>query len=103
MSQEGVPLEGENPPESEVKVIWLGGNENRLGGEGIFDHQYEDGQHEGLTHFVQIFDNPDDHGDAEFCKKANILTINFCTHDNSGKLNCVGGSGPHLGHIHVEN
>jgi hypothetical protein len=96
------PAEGENPPESEVKVMWLGGDEYRLGGEGTFDHKYENGQQDVLTHFVQIFDDPDDHGDAQFCKKDNVLTINFCTRDNSGKLNCV-GDGPHLGHIHVEN
>src|SRR5688572_10227318 len=59
------PTDGSNPPESEVKVIWLGGDEYRLGGQSTFDHYYEDGQHEILTHFVQIFDNPDDHGDAE--------------------------------------
>jgi hypothetical protein len=97
------PPAGSNPPESEVKVMWLAGDENKLSGESSFDHN-KNGQTEKLSHFVQIFDDPDDHGDAELCTKPNVLTINFCTPDESSdELNCVGGTGPHLGHVHGEN
>lgn len=97
------PPAASDPPESEVKVIWLAGDEKMLAGESSFDHNNENGQTERLSHFVQIFDNPEDHGDAELCTKANVLTINFCTPgESSDELNCAGGTGPHLGHIHVE-
>lgn len=98
------PSAGSRPPESEVKVMWLAGDENKLAGESTFEHQQENGQTVRLPHFVEIFSDPDDRGDAGLCEKPNVLTINFCTEDEmTGELNCVGGRGPHLGHVHVEN
>jgi hypothetical protein len=97
------PPPGSNKPESEVKVLWLAGNERMLAGESTFDHTDENGQAKKIAHFVQIFKDPNDQGEDADCDKPNVLTINFCTVDEiSGELSCVGPV-PHLGHVHGEN
>ncbi len=96
------PAVGSDQPQSDVKIVWMGGDERKLGGEATFDHK-KGGQTVQVPHFVEIFNNPNDHGDSEKCKSNNALTINFCIKSDSGEYNCVGGAGPHFGHVHGED
>jgi hypothetical protein len=100
------PPAGSHPPESDVKVIWLAGDENELAGESSFEHTVTNsGNTTRVSHFLQIFNNPNDQGEESgTCTgRPDVLTINFCIEDEpSEELDCAGDGVAHLGHVHVE-
>jgi hypothetical protein len=97
------PAPGSDPPESEVKVLWMAGDNHKLGTDTTFEHKTENGETVRRPHFVMIENKADDQGESGLCTKPQVLTVSFCTPSANGEeITCIQPE-THLGHVHVQN